>query len=224
MRNMALAAMLLLAASGARAADVDNNLFISPCGQPFVAPVTDPYPIVLWFNATDTNHDGKIDQAEFRADAERFFALLDRNKDGVLDSLEIAIYEHFYVPEILNPNSADAGGLLVRVAMQRGGAGGIDPGGGGGGGGGDDLPKRQRLDTDQGAVRFSLFSEPEPVLSADRNLDGLVSLKEFQAQADRHFVALDVQKRGYLTLDDLPKTEAERAAKAKRVKTAAPTR
>lgn len=231
MRKLAMAAVVLFAASVARADDPEMNLFISPSGQPFIAPKTDPYPIVAWFNETDTNHDGQIDLAEFRADAERFFTVLDRNKDGVLDSLEIAIYEHYYVPEILNPSSADAGGLLLRVNMQyggggmggggRGGMGQVDPGGGGSS---DDSPPRQRLNTDQGAVHFSLFAEPEPVLSADRNLDGFVTLKEFQAQADRHFLALDVKKRGYFTLDDLPKTAAEREGKAKRVKTLAPPR
>ena len=154
----------------------------------------------------------RVDLAEFRADAERFFTVLDRNKDGVLDSGEIAIYEHYYVPEILGPNTADAGGLLVRVRLQSGDS--------------SDTPPRQSLNTQQGAVLFSLFREPEPVLSADRNIDGFVTLKEFQAQADRHFLVLDVQKRGYFTLDDLPQTGAERAAKAKRVRTtaAAPAR
>jgi hypothetical protein len=222
MRKTVLAAIALLAASVAHADDGDFNLFISPSGQPFVAPKTEPYPIVAWFNETDANHDGRIDLAEFRADAERFFTVLDRNKDGVLDSLEIAIYEHYYVPEILNPRSSDAGGLLMRVNLQyggggmggggRGGMGQIDPGGGSS----DDSTPRQRLNTDQGAVHFSLFSAPEPVLSADRNLDGFVTLKEFQAQADRHFAVLDVQKRGFFTLDDLPQTPAERESKAKR--------
>jgi hypothetical protein len=75
---------------------------------------------------------------------------------------------------------------------------------------------RDRLDSSQGAVQFSLFAAPEPVSSADRNLDGKVSLKEFQAQSDRHFAALDTKMRGYLTLDDLPKTDFESAVKARR--------
>jgi hypothetical protein len=206
MRAAALAILLLSATSAAAAIDLENNLFISPSGEPFVAPNTDPYPIVAWFDKADANHDGQIDLAEFKADAERFFLVLDRNKDGYIDSGEINIYEHNMVPEILAPHSADAGGLLVRVVLQ------------------DTDHPRQTLNTRQGAVEFGLFAEPEPVLSADRNLDGLVSRKEFQDQAERHFLVLDVKKRGYFTLADLPKTEAERTAKAKRVMTTAPSR
>jgi hypothetical protein len=223
MRKLALAAILVLSASAAGAQE-QNNLFISPAGEPFLAPVSKPYPIVNWFARADANHDGKLDEAEFRADAERFFAVLDRNKDGVIDSREISFYEHNYVPEILPQQGADAGGLLVRVAMQYGAGSGLGDGGFGSGVQSvdpsrvpsDPATPRQRLDGQQGAVPYSLFSSPEPVSSADRNLDGKVSLKEFQAQSDRHFAALDTKMRGYLTLDDLPKTDFEVAVKARR--------
>jgi hypothetical protein len=214
MRKLVLAILMTVTASGAaRAADqAKTNLFISPCGEPFVAAGSAPYPIVAWFAKADANHDGRLDQTEFNGDCERFFAVLDRNKDGVLDGGEISIYEHYLVPEILPSDRADAGGLLIRVALQQGDIGQIDPGGV------TDTPpeQRQRLDTNQGAVQFSLFAAPEPVLSADRNLDGRVTLKEFQAQADRRFTTLDVAKRGYLLLADLPQTPAERAVRAKR--------
>jgi hypothetical protein len=228
MHKLALAAILLLTATGARAAEAQNNLFISPTGEPFVAPETRPYPIVDWFNKADANHDGKLDIAEFRADAERFFALLDRNHDGFIDSGEINIYEHYYVPEILSQQGADAGGLLVRVVMQGGGYGSGAYGGGAQPGGGQALAidpngataeepaPRQRLNGQQGAVQFSLFNEPEPVLSADRNLDGRISLKEFRDQSDRHFTALDVKMRGYIVLGDLEQTDYERQVHAKR--------
>jgi hypothetical protein len=224
MRKLALAAILVLSGASASAQQIQNNLFISPAGEPFLAPINKPYPIVNWFNQADANHDGKLDAAEFRADAERFFAVLDRNKDGVLDAREISIYEHNYVPEILPPQGADAGGLIIRVAMQYGAGSGLGDGGFGSGVQSVDPSRvpsaqatpRDRLDSSQGAVQFSLFAAPEPVSSADRNLDGKVSLKEFQAQSDRHFAALDTKMRGYLTLDDLPKTDFESAVKARR--------
>jgi hypothetical protein len=215
MYKTALAAILILAVASAADAEGASNLFISPCGEPFLAPTTAPYPIVNWFAQADLNHDGKLDTDEFRSDAERFFAQLDRNKDGVIDSAEISVYEHVYVPEILSQGQAEAAGLKVLAAYQV-------P---------DDStpttsyqmddstptpPPRPPLNTRQGAVIFSLIPAPEPVLSADRNLDGKVTLKEFQAQADRRFTALDVLKRGYLLLADLPQTEAEQLAHAKR--------
>ena len=72
------------------------------------------------------------------------------------------------------------------------------------------------LDVSQGAAYYSLFREPEPVRSADRNFDYKVSLGEFLAQSDRHFKALDTDNQGFLTLAKLPKTDAERVAKAHR--------
>jgi hypothetical protein len=225
MRKLVLAAILVLSAGVAGAQEAQNNLFISPAGEPFLAPTNKPYPIVNWFSQADANHDGKLDAAEFRADAERFFAVLDRNKDGFIDSREISIYEHNYVPEILPQRGADAGGLLVRVVMQYGAGSGLGDGGFGSGVttssdatrvNPDTPAPRQRLDSQEGAVQFSLVGSPEPVSSADRNLDGKVSLKEFQAQSDRHFAMLDTKMRGYLLLDDLPKTDFEIAVKAKR--------
>ena len=186
-------------------------LFISPCGEPFEAPKGEPYPIVKWFNGADANHDGKLDIDEMRDDAARFFKVLDRNHDGVIDNLEVDFYEYRVVPEILSPNAALDGGI-VRVSMQRG----VDPIVPGGASPGSDNIERQRLNGDQGAVFYSLFREPEPVRSADRNFDYKITLVEFLAHSDRHFKALDVDNKGYVTLADLPRTDAEKAIKAHR--------
>jgi len=175
-------------ACAAQAADAEVNLFISPAGQPFTAPRADPYPIVAWFKAADKNADGKLDKAEHRADAEDFFAVLDRNKDGFVAGVEVTIYERLIAPGIL-------------AVGPREGSGG----------------PRERLQSKEGAVTFSLFREPQPVRAADRNFDYRVSLQEFRDHADRHFVALDTDGDGMLALADLPQTDAERAGKARRV-------
>ena len=206
-RTLLIAAGAILLAASAQAQDTRvaefQNLFISPCGEPFYAPKSDAYPIVKWFAGADANHDGKLDIDEMRNDAARFFQVLDQNGDGVIDNLEVNYYEHRIVPQILAP--PDTGAIetgIVRVVLQstnRNNGYESDP-----------------LTPDQGAAYYGLLHEPEPVRSADRNFDQRVTLKEFLDHSDRHFHALDRSNKGYVVLADLPKTAAEQEAKAHR--------
>jgi hypothetical protein len=199
----ALTAAMVLTAGSANAADApragaqvtnldsDQNLFVSPPGEPYTAPASDPYPVVKWFKKIDTNGDGKLDIDEFRADATAFFQVLDRNHDGMISTQEVYIYEHYIVPELLAPKDPATTDLYD---------------------GGD----QQKLNADEGATPYGFFEEPEPVTAADRKFDSRITLKEFLDQSDRHFRALDVKHKGYLTLDDLPKTRVEKTTNTKR--------
>jgi hypothetical protein len=87
----------------ARGGDDDGppNVFFSPHGRPYRAVSGAPYPVVDWFKDADRNGDGKLDRAEFVADAAAFFDYLDMNKDGALDTSDVAFYEHNIAPEVL---------------------------------------------------------------------------------------------------------------------------
>jgi hypothetical protein len=175
------------------------GLFISPCGQPFRSAPGEPYPAALWFAQVDAKHDGKVDRAEFRADAAAFFKVLDRNHDGVIDGFELAWYEHNLVPEILG---AYRGGGAGQASAEPREAGGHHEHGGRRGAA-DRQPDSYGI---QGAVAYELFPKPEPVAAADLNVDGHITLLEFLKAADQDFDILDPTGRGYLTLADLPKT------------------
>ena len=69
---------------------------------------------------------------------------------------------------------------------------------------------------------FSLVNEPEPVAAADTQFNGRITRAEFMAAADRRFDLLDPKQRGFLTLQDLPKTPVQSAIeKARRAPRAA---
>src|SRR3982750_2889678 len=70
-----------------------GRLFISPMGEPFRSEKGGANPVDLWFQQTDTNHDGALSREEFQKDAARWFAVLDRGHDGEIDPDDIEFYE-----------------------------------------------------------------------------------------------------------------------------------
>lgn len=185
------------------------NVFLSPSGEPFRGGRDEPYVAGVWFARADADHDGRLTPAEFRADALRFFRVLDVDHDGVIDGFEVQAYEQTVAPEI-----------QPRIGGLRGGEGtdetlfsDRDRGAGRGGrrGGGAARPQRQYAGDrrPEGASLFGVLNEPEPVTAADADLDGRVTLAEWTARTDRRFALLDTAGRGYLTLAGLPKTEAQ---------------
>ncbi len=230
---MILLAALPAQAYVARAQDVEAvlgppaNVFIAPTGKVFRAKEGAPYPVVDWFKAADADHDGKLDKAEFLADAAAFFKVIDRNGDGVITPSEAAFYEQRIAPEILGyrvdvgtagPARPLGRPLLWRVqsaaAPQRPSS--IDPAG-------EHNPDfaphgPQKLDeSGAGASQFGFFDEPEPVMAADLGFRGIVVKADYLKLAAIHFSTLDVQGRNYLTLDSLPMTPMQkRLAKGRR--------
>ena len=171
-----------------------STLFLSPAGQPFHAEPGQPYPVGQWFAAADANHDGKLTREEFRADFARFFAVLDTDHNGYLDGVETQRYEQQIAPEV-----------LPRLAQVQGGFPGERVGGGGVARQLAEAPRLRGAAYD-GAPAYSLLNVSEPVVSADADFDGKVTLDEYLRAADRRFDQLDKDRLGYLTLDTLPQT------------------
>jgi hypothetical protein len=201
--------LLALAQTAPADRPIYTQLFISPCGEPYRAGDGAPYPVDLWFKQADTNHDGAVDKAEFRADHAGFFEALDSDGNGILDAVEIHFYENKVIPDVLhNERFGALGGGLIRVQLQ--GRPNAETGGPAMGPSGPtpDLSEGRRHSTIplEGAAAYTLLREPEPILAADTNIDGRVSKAEFMEAADRRFKRLDRNADGKLTPDELPLT------------------
>jgi hypothetical protein len=179
------------------AARMSANVFISPSGEPFRAAPDQPYPLPVWFARADADHDGSISPAEFQADAKAFFERLDTDHDGVIDGFEVTDYENKVAPEI----QPSLGGFSdyepppTRVSEV---TPHVRP-----------VSHKPKKWTVKGAAVFGLLLDPEPVASADADLDGKVTLKEAMAAAGRRFKRLDADHDGRLTLEELPQTPAQ---------------
>lgn len=156
-------------------------LFLSPSGEPFRKSAATPDPLEAWFAQADTAHQGYIDRAEFRADAARYFKVLDENGDGVIDGFEVADYEHKIAPELDEWAEGRAPGEFTRRGK------------------GKESDQPRRHGPAPRAIA-QLIYEPEPVSGADLNLDSHITFAEWMAAADRRFDILDTDKTGRLTL------------------------
>lgn len=185
----------------------EGRTFMSPMGEPFIGRAPGEDGLVVWFQQADRNHDGVLTADEMVADADRFFQTLDINQDGEIDPDEIAHYENVIAPEVRTgriPVADASTGNDQQDGQRGGGYGGRGGGGGrhrggrgggfGGGFGGDDEAR---------AGLYGLLEIPEPVASADADLNRGVSAKEFRNAAVQRFQLLDINHTGRLTLGEL---------------------
>lgn len=182
-----------------------GRLFISPSGEPFRGGGGRE----AWFARADTDHDGALTLAEFRADALAFFKVLDANGDGRIDGFENSAYETKIAPEITRMSFPGEGGGGRRgppmggdgeaSRIPRGGPDGSHGGRRGGHGGGQHGGGAR-----EGAARYGLLNEPQPVRGADADLDWKVTAEEWAKAAAKRFSILDADGDGKLTLATLP--------------------
>lgn len=177
------------------------RLFISPAGEPFRPTPGGTDPMRQWFDGADANHDGALSPEEFLADHMRFFARLDANGDGLIDGFEVTAYEEKIAPEILGSN--DRPDMVVTPGAREEPPAFGPPGGQG-------APKSEPRGPEwDGAARFGLINEPEPVRAADADYDFRVSKAEWQAASARRFALLDQDHNGKITFDELHRLEGD---------------
>lgn len=201
-----------------------GRVFISPMGEPFRR-AEGPGPgegrgdlIDRWFAEADTDHDGILTVPEFERDAARFFATLDTDHDGEIAPPEIIRYETEIAPEIQMAHrlgigggggfrGGGGGGGRGGWGGRRGGGGGGHGGGGYGGGGGGG----RRFGG--GGPSLGLLDIPEPVASADFDLNRGVSADEFRRAAGQRFLLLDRDHDGRIARAELNPPEPDEGAR-----------
>ncbi|HEY1606347.1 MAG TPA: EF-hand domain-containing protein [Allosphingosinicella sp.] len=198
-----------------------GGVFLSPMGEPFRSDDVNADNVGTWFAQADRNHDGAITMDEMQADAARFFETLDSDHDGEIDPTELARYETEIAPEVQVGTQM---GERARAGRGGGGGGGGGWGGGGrgrGGGGGQSGQNGEGAQTGnfeeglEGAGRFSFLNIPEPVISADTDLNRGVSRAEFADAAAKRFAMLDANHDGRLTREELPALPERHSGKRK---------
>jgi hypothetical protein len=194
---LSAAALALPLASASRAQE-EQQIFISPMGEPFRAPEGKPYPSITWFNGADANHDGVLTLQEFRADAMRFFKVLDNNGDGRISDFEIQRYEYLIAPEIIAATSDTSSQSFQKQDTDEVGT--------------HNTPLSS---VKQGAANFSFLGAAEPVKSADADLNNKVTQEEWLAAADRRYRMLLPDGKTDLRFSDLPQTPVQESASKK---------
>jgi EF hand domain-containing protein len=187
-----------------------RGLFVSPAGEPFRRTESGGPPIRAWFAQADGDGDGAVGWAEFEADFEHYFAVLDADHDGEIAPAEVTRYETEILPE-MSSRAFGAGGGQGRFmgAPGRGRRGGMGGGGGGGRGGfgrGESRGRSgagARMAMMSGAARFGLLPISHPIMEADADFNRGVTLSEYGRAAARRFALLDRAHSGTLVLADL---------------------
>lgn len=171
-----------------KAAPPREQVFISPSGEPFRAPLSEAYPVGAWFARADANQDRALSVEEFTGDHLTFFDRLDADKDGVIDGFESSEYERAIAPEIGAEPHGHARGKRGSWLFGR-----------------PEKPGREL----RGAGHYGLLDDPLPIRSPDANFDYRVTREEFQAAAAKRFAALDKNGDGRIGWDELPVTRMQ---------------
>jgi hypothetical protein len=173
----------------------------SPNGEPLVGP---QWPascgdaLDAWFDRADTNHDGALTMAEFEADAVRQFNAMDLRHDGKVTAAELSTYRQSVMGNRYASISTPEAAARRRARDED------DSGDRGGGYSGES--RRRRDDSSMPAPDSKgtmPADQPDPVMSADTNLDGSVTLDEFRILVHQNFADLDRDHTGSIGKSDV---------------------
>lgn len=175
----------------------------SPNGEPLIPP---QWPaecsdaLDAWFDRLDPSHTGGISHATLLADAEKQYKLMDLRHDGKVTAEELSKYRLSMM-----------GGHYLSVST---------PGEQARLGRGTDEEARpgDRIDEDpydddhhhKGHAPVDAFSaltsdQPDPVMTADTDLDGSVTWDEFRALVAQNFADFDKDHKGVITKSEVEK-------------------
>lgn len=198
MRRLVLAFIASASCLAALPASAKGSVYISLMGEPFRTSDAGEHPFDQWFGLADQDGDGSISRAEFRADAEAFFASLDANADKVIDADEMAVYERDA------PGRTRAAGGIVAAAsgsrptpkssapVEEGQVAIVT----------SNAPSATRIHPGQ-SPKVNSANVPQPVAMADLNIDRRVTLDEFLKTANKRFTNYDVDLDARLTRKEL---------------------
>ncbi len=178
----------------------------SPNGEPLVPP---QWPakcedaLDAWFDRLDVARTGKLTLAVLEADARRQYRQMDMRHDGKVTAEELSRYRlaqmhgHF-----LSVSTPGEGGVLGarnddsdRPGDRLDDAMGDD----------DRRHGRHRDDEDRPRDAYAALvtDQPDPVMTADTDLDGSVTWEEFRALVAQDFADFDKDHAGFFTKDEL---------------------
>jgi hypothetical protein len=176
----------------------------SPNGEPLIGkgwPADCDAAEGAWFDRLDTAHSGRVTLAQLMADAERQYKLMDLRHDGKVTAEELSTYRlkemggHYI--SISTPDQKDT---IERLDDDD------DDSGRRPGGLADRNAGRGRADeSDRKIDAFAALTtdQPDPVMSADADLDGSVTWEEFRALVAQNFAEFDKDHAGFITKSEV---------------------
>jgi hypothetical protein len=199
----AVALLALLAACSSEPKGPPRPTF-SPNGEPLVPP---QWPekcedaIDLWFDRLDTGHTGGISLAQLMADAERQYRLMDLRHDGKVTAEELSKYRlRMMGGHYLSVSTPGEQARFGRGSDDEARPGDrldepVD----------DDRPRKRHGEDDRPVDAYAALvsDQPDPVMSADADLDGSVTWEEFRTSVSQNFAEFDHDHTGVITKSEV---------------------